>query len=100
MLESLKVMGFVLVNPLKAFRIVKDKYGFKIYFLPALLILIGVILYTVVVGPLEAEHPSSPFSRYDPGYYISGALVSSKRYAIKIRTGYFSNGCHDRGSGS
>ncbi|GFP29107.1 YIP1 family protein [Candidatus Hakubella thermalkaliphila] len=55
MLESLKVMGFVLVNPLKAFRIVKDKYGFKIYFLPALLILIGVILYTVVVGPLEAE---------------------------------------------
>jgi len=55
-MEALKVFVFTIFKPLKAFRIVKEKWGFKIYWFTALLILIITVVSSYVIGPKMQEY--------------------------------------------
>jgi len=50
-LEALKVFILSIINPFKAFRIVKKKWGLKIYWFTALLILLTIVIYSFTATP-------------------------------------------------
>ncbi|MGB3346609.1 MAG: YIP1 family protein [Candidatus Humimicrobiia bacterium] len=50
-MEALKVFIFSILNPFKAFRIIKKKWGFKIYWFTALLILLTIVIYSFTATP-------------------------------------------------
>jgi len=50
-LEALKVFIFSFFNPFKAFRIIEKKWGFKIYWFTALLILLTIVIYSFTATP-------------------------------------------------
>jgi len=55
-MEALNVFVFTIFNPFKAFRIVKEKWGFKIYWFTALLILVIAVVSSYVIGPKMQEY--------------------------------------------
>lgn len=50
-MEALKVFIFSILNPFRAFRIIEKKWGFKIYWFTALLILLTIVIYSFTATP-------------------------------------------------
>jgi len=50
-LEALKVFILSIINPFKAFRTIEKKWGFRIYWFTALLILLAIGIYSFTVTP-------------------------------------------------
>jgi hypothetical protein len=56
-MDSLKVFIFSIFNPFKAFRIVKEKWGLKIYWFTAILVLLAIGIYSFISIPRVREFP-------------------------------------------
>ncbi len=55
-MEAFKVFIYSIFKPLNAFRIIEKKWGFKIYWFTALLILVVAVVSSYVIGPKMQEY--------------------------------------------
>lgn len=56
-MDALKVFIFSIFNPFRAFRIVKEKWGLKIYWFTAILVLLAIGIYSFTSIPRVREFP-------------------------------------------